>query len=70
MSKKLAWAESITNVGSGLVLSIVIVQPIVFAMFDIKTSTTENIWIAVIFTAVSIVRGYIWRRFFHKRFYS
>ncbi len=69
MSKRLAWAESIVNVGSGLLLSILLIQPIVFSWYDIQLQLNQNIGIAIIFTIVSVVRGYIWRRWFHKKFY-
>ena len=59
--------ENILNVLSGLVLSIFVFQPIVFEIYDITLSSTQNIQIAVIFTLVSIARGYVWRRFFNKR---
>ena len=69
MSKKLALAESVTNVLSGLFLSIFVVQPIVFSWFDIHLPMHQNVALALIFTVVSIARGYVWRRWFHKRFY-
>lgn len=59
--------ETIANVGSGLLLSALIIQPLLFPIFDIHTSTTENLMMASIFTAVSVARGYIWRRFFNHR---
>lgn len=68
--KLIAFVESITNVLTGLLLSIFIIQPIVFSSFGITLSNTENILIAIIFTIVSIIRGYIWRLFFHKHFYK
>ena len=59
--------ENVLNVFTGLVLSIFVVQPLVFPIFNIITSVTENIAIAIIFTLVSIIRGYVWRRIFNKR---
>ena len=59
--------ETILNVLSGLLLSIFVVQPIIFPWFNIHTTVTENTIIAVIFTVVSILRGYLWRRYFNKR---
>lgn len=52
------------NIGSGLLIAALIVQPLVFPLFDIETTTSDNIIIAILFTTVSIVRGYIWRRLF------
>ena len=68
--KQLHWAESISNVMSGLIISILIVQPIVFWIYDIKLVLSDNIGIAIIFTLVSILRGYVWRHYFHNKFYE
>jgi uncharacterized membrane protein len=70
MTKKIALIESIVNVTSGLLLSVFVVQPIVFNWFDISLPMHQNVYIAVIFTVVSIARGYVWRRWFHKKFYE
>lgn len=67
--KKLAMVESIANVMSGLVLSVLVFQPIIFYVYDIELSVTENVVIAAYFTIISIFRGYIWRLYFHKWFY-
>ncbi len=62
-----SWLETILNVGSGLLLSALVIQPILFPIFNIHTSTIENLEMASIFTAVSVARGYIWRRYFNHR---
>jgi hypothetical protein len=67
---QLHWLEAVTNIGSGLLLSIFIVQPVIFYMFNIHTSTADNMGMAILFTIVSIIRSYIWRRYFHNKFYS
>jgi len=67
--KKLAIIESLTNVGSGLLLSVFIAQPIIFYFYNINLNTSDNVIIAVYFTLISILRGYIWRIYFHKWFY-
>jgi len=68
--KKIAMIESLANVGSGLLLSIFIAQPIIFYYYGISLDTSENVIIAVYFTIISIFRGYIWRLYFHKWFYK
>jgi hypothetical protein len=68
--KKLAMVESLANVGSGLLLSVFVFQPIIFYVYDISLSVTENIVIAAYFTIISIFRGFIWRLYFHKWFYN
>ena len=70
-TKKWSAIEITAGLLFGLVLSIFIVQPIVFGMFDVDFGVDGNTTIAVIFTAVSFVRSYMVRRFFnwvHIRF--
>ena len=66
-SKLESLLENVLNVISGLILSIFVVQPVVFWYYDIHLEASENIMIAVIFTVVSIIRGYVWRRIFNKK---
>ena len=58
--------ESVIDVGSGFFLSIVI-QITIFPLFDLHPTIFENIQIALIFTAVSMTRSALWRRFFRRR---
>ena len=70
-SKKGSIIEVVITLFISLGLSILIVQPIVFDMYNISLSVVDNTNIAVIFTIVSVVRGYIMRRFFnwlHKKY--
>ena len=67
--KRIAMAESFANVGSGLLLSIFVFQPIIFWYFNIDFGVVENALIALYFTIISVFRGYIWRIYFHKWFY-
>jgi len=57
--------EQFTNIGSGLLLSTFVVQPIVFPLFNVHTTTLENFAMASVFTVVSIARGYVFRRLFN-----
>lgn len=43
----------------------IITQRIIFPLFDIQVSHSENFTIAGIFTVVSLVRGYFVRRLFN-----
>ncbi len=40
-------------------------QMVVFPIFNIETSHSENITIAAIFTVISLIRGYFVRRLFN-----
>ena len=64
-SKLNSLLEQILSVGSGFLLSVLIVQPLVFPIFGIYLDMVTNISVAVIFTIVSIARGYITRRLFN-----
>jgi hypothetical protein len=57
--------ESIIDVGSGLILSILI-QLLIFPMFDLHPSILDSIGIALIFTIVSMIRSALWRMYFRR----
>lgn len=59
--------ENVINVVSGLALSIWVVQPIAFKYYNIHTTMSQNIQLAIVFTLVSIARGYLFRRLFNMR---
>jgi hypothetical protein len=55
--------ESFIDVGSGLILAILI-QLYIFPFFGLYPTIWDSLHIALIFTAVSIIRSSIWRYFF------
>lgn len=55
--------ESIANVIMGFVVA-VIAQILVFPLFGMQPTFSQNLWIGLIFTAVSLVRSYLLRRGF------
>ncbi len=57
-----AWA----NVAIGYFLAL-LAQMIVFPLYDIEVTISQNLQIGLIFTAVSIARSYSLRRFFNRR---
>lgn len=56
--------EVFINVSIGWVVAL-ITQLIVFPLYGIQVTIGEQLGISVIFTSVSIVRGYIVRRWFN-----
>ena len=58
--------DSIIDVGSGFLLAIVI-QLLIFPLFDLYPSILDSMGIALIFTVVSMTRSALWRRYFRKR---
>ena len=57
-----AWA----NIAIGFIVAI-LSQLLVFPMFGINIPLSSNLWIGAWFTAISLVRSYIIRRWFNAR---
>jgi membrane protein implicated in regulation of membrane protease activity len=58
--------ESITNVAVGFVITLVC-SPFIYTLCGMEYTWGQLGWVTVIFTALSIVRSYIIRRFFNKK---
>lgn len=61
-----SFLESSLNILSGMITALV-TQILVFPLFDIQVSMHTNVQIMLIFTGVSLLRSYIWRRLFNHR---
>jgi len=59
--------ESIIDVGSGYLLAIAI-QLLIFPFFGLYPTIRDSMGIALIFTFVSMIRSWIWRCYFRKRY--
>jgi hypothetical protein len=57
--------ESFIDVGSGFILAILI-QLLIFPLFDLHPSILDSMGIALIFTFVSITRSWLWRLVFRR----
>lgn len=62
-SRLMSLVESLANVLVGYVVAVV-TQMLVFPLFGLAVTVSENLLIGLIFTAVSIVRSYALRRGF------
>lgn len=64
-SRWMSFVEALTNilVGYGIAVS---TQILVFPIFGLQSTLTENLKIGAVFTAVSIVRSFALRRLFEK----
>jgi hypothetical protein len=58
--------ESVVNVGSGFILSLILWQFVLAPWFGYEVTMTTNLQLTSVFTAVSVARGYLWRRFFAR----
>ena len=59
--------ESIIDVGSGFLLAVAI-QIFIFPFFELYPSILDSIGIALIFTVISMLRSWIWRSYFRRRY--
>jgi hypothetical protein len=58
--------ESIMNIAIGYGVAL-LSQIIIFPLFGVHVSLTENLLIGAWFTAISLVRSYVIRRWFNAR---
>ena len=65
-SKKDSLIESLTSVGIGWFIG-VILNMLILPLFDYDVSLTDGVLISIIFTAVSVIRSYVIRRWFNSK---
>jgi hypothetical protein len=64
-TKSMSLIEQCCNVGSGFVISLLVWQYIICPIWHIERGSGDGVQITLVFTAVSVVRGYLWRRIFN-----
>lgn len=65
-SKKESFIETLTSVFVGWLIG-VILNMLVLPLFDYDITVIDSLWVSLIFTVVSVIRGYIIRRFFNSK---
>jgi len=65
-TKKQSAIEATLNIGSGYILALIVWQTLAW-VYDIDMPITRNLQITTIFTVVSLIRSYVWRRIFTTR---
>ena len=65
-SKKQSLIESLTSTTIGIIIGIVL-NLTILPIFGYPVSVVDSLWISLIFTAVSIIRSYIIRRWFNSK---
>ena len=67
-SKKTSILEVICNTGSGFIIAWILTM-YMLPLFDIKNiNMSGGFTITTIYTVVSLIRSYLWRRYFNKLF--
>jgi len=62
--------ESCCNVGSGFIIAVLIWEYVICPWKGIERNFWDGIEITLVFTVVSITRGYIWRRLFTRHIFT
>ena len=65
-TKKWSMIESLTSTTIGWLIG-VILNMLVLPLFDYDVSLTDGVLISIIFTAVSVIRSYVIRRWFNSK---
>ena len=65
-SKRESMIETLTSVFVGWLIG-VILNLTVLPLFDYNITVVDSLWVSLIFTAISVVRGYLIRRFFNSK---
>lgn len=63
-SKNMSLIETVLSVLIGYIVAL-LSQIVVFPLFDIEVSLIDNLLIGLLFTVISIIRGYYIRRLFN-----
>lgn len=65
-SKKESFIETLTSVFVGWLIG-VILNMLVLPLFNYNITVIDSLWVSLIFTVVSVIRGYVIRRFFNSK---
>ena len=65
-TKKQSLIETLTSVFVGWLIG-VILNMLVLPLFDYNITVIDSLWVSLIFTVVSVIRGYVIRRFFNSK---
>ena len=68
-SRLSSFIEASLNVFIGFIIAL-ITQIIIFPVYDIEITLDTHIWIGLWFTAISIIRSYVIRRWFNNRLHK
>ena len=65
-SKKQSLIETLTSVFVGWLIG-VILNLTILPLFDYNITVVDSLWVSLIFTVVSVIRGYVVRRIFNSK---
>lgn len=62
-----ALVEAVINTASGFILAMLAQSFIINPVWDLELEPHDNLGIVLVFTVISVVRSYVWRRIFNRR---
>jgi len=62
--------EIASNIGSGFFISMVLYRFVVFPYMLKMGAGQQAFWITLLFTVTSVIRSYVWRRFFNAELHK
>ena len=65
-TKRQSLIETLTSVFVGWLIG-VILNLTILPLFNYNITVVDSLWVSLIFTAISVVRGYLIRRFFNLK---
>ena len=65
-TKKQSFIETLTSVFAGWLIG-VILNLTILPLFDYNITVVDSLLVSLIFTVISVVRGYLIRRFFNSK---
>ena len=65
-SKRESMIETLTSVFIGWLIG-VILNLTILPLFNYNITVVDSLWVSLIFTVISVVRGYFIRRFFNSK---
>ncbi len=65
-TKKQSLVEQVVNVGTGFMIAQVMILYLIPCWDTTSLTLIDSMVISSIFTTVSLIRGYLWRRYFNE----
>ena len=65
-TKRQSLIETLTSVFVGWLIG-VILNLTILPLFDYNITVVDSLWVSLIFTVISVIRGYVIRRFFNSK---
>ena len=65
-TKRQSLIETLTSVFVGWLIG-VILNLTILPLFNYNITVVDSLWVSLIFTVISVVRGYLIRRFFNSK---